>query len=278
MNQLTIAGIYYQFFIQAKDYTLSEVKRKQIAKELIERRPNNINKSKINRSYFLLIYLGLIDRVQINDKLVYRLTQSAIIQGSKRTIQIHYTLPNNDMNCKGLNYNVIDNEVENLTKDIFDPISILKVIPKISDIIKKRFIEVSVRPTFRYLEKWLPQKSSGSWEEAKDFGLMPSLYKVHTVNKEYYNYFFFIKGNFYNFHFNDLVTVQLVQSYLRISNGEMAFNYNDYTEKLNEVYPLLEPIKKVLFTQHILTTGHIPLDYNYQIDSKILKQLKRIYR
>lgn len=73
---LQIAGIYYQFFAQSKDFTLSEIKRKQIRDELIERRPNELDKNKVNKAYFLLLSLGLIDRMSINSKIVYRLSKA----------------------------------------------------------------------------------------------------------------------------------------------------------------------------------------------------------
>ncbi|WP_447767893.1 hypothetical protein [Sphingobacterium faecium] len=278
MMLFKLAGIYYQFFAQSKDYTLSEIKRKQIGKELIERRPHDIEMSTVNRSYFLLLYIGLIDRVHINGKMAYQFTQPTIINGSKRSILIHCALAPNDVKYIGLNYDIINHEDDIAIKEVFDPVSILKAIPKISDIIKNRFTDVSKKPTFKYLEKWLPKKSNGEWVKTKDFDSIPSLYRIYTINNEYYDYLFFIKGNFYTFPMNDLVTVQLVKSFLRISNGEMGFKYVVDTEELIELYPLVEPIKKILFTHHILSTGLIPLDYKYQVDSTIIKQLKRIYR
>ncbi|NJI73212.1 hypothetical protein HCX49_08340 [Sphingobacterium kitahiroshimense] len=278
MMLFKLAGIYYQFFAQSKDYTLSEIKRKQIGKELIERRPHENDKSTVNRSYFLLLYIGLIDRVHVNGKMAYQFTQPTKINGSKRSILIHCALAPNDVKYIGLNYDIINHEDDIAIEEIFDPVSILKAIPKISNIIKNRFTDVSTKPTFKYLEKWLPKKSNGEWVKTKDFDSIPSLYRLYIINNEYYDYLFFIKGNFYSFPMNDLVTVQLVKSFLRISNGEMGFKYAVDTEELIELYPLLEPIKKILFTHHILSTGLIPLDYKYQVDSTIIKQLKRIYR
>ena len=278
MMLFKLAGIYYQFFAQSKDCTLSETKRKQIGKELIERRPHDIDNSTVNRSYFLLLYIGLIDRVHVNGKMAYQFTQPTIINGSKRSILIHCALAPNDVKYIGLNYDIINHEDDIAIKEVFDPVSILKAIPKISDIIKNRFTDVSKKPTFKYLEKWLPKKSNGEWVKTKDFDSIPSLYRLYTINSEYYDYLFFIKGNFYNFPMNDLLTVQLVKIFLRISNNEMVFKYAADAEELIELYPLLEPIKKILFTHHILSTGLIPLDYKYQVDSTIIKQLKRIYK
>lgn len=278
MMLFKLAGVYYQFFAQSKDYTLSEIKRKQIGKELIERRPHDIDMSTVNRSYFLLLYIGLIDRVHINGKMAYQLTQPTKINGAKRRILIHCALHTNDVKYIGLNYDIINHEDDIASEEIFDPVSVLKAFPKISDIIKNRFTDVYTKFTFKYLEKWVPKKSNSGWVKTKDFDSIPSLYRLYTINSEYYDYLFFIKGNFYNFPMNDLVTVQLVKSFLRISNGELGFKYAVDTEELIELYPLLEPIKKILFTHHILSTGLIPLDYKYQVDSNIIKQLKRIYR
>ncbi|MGJ1417637.1 hypothetical protein [Sphingobacterium multivorum] len=275
---LQIAGIYYQFFAQSKDFTLSEIKRKQIRDELIERRPNELDKNKVNKAYFLLLYLGLIDRVSINGKIVYRLTQTTRICGDKRTILINYSLPNSETIFTGLNYSIIDNDSEVVNEDRFDVLGILKNIPKVSNIIKTRFIDVIEKPVFKFLEKWQPQKTNDTWTESKEFDIIPSLYKVYSFDKAYFEYFFWNRGKFYKFPLNDFVTLQLVKSFLQILNKRIAFKYDETTEELNESLPALEPIRKVLFTYHILTTGNIPLEYNYQVNGDIYKQLKRIYR
>lgn len=101
---------------------------------------------------------------------------------------------------------------------------------------------------------------------------------MYSFDKAYYEYFFLNRGKFYKFSLNDFLTLQLVKSFLQILNKKIAFKYDGVTEELNELLPVLEPIRKVLFTYHILTTGNIPLEYNYQINSGIYKQLKRIYR
>lgn len=275
---LQIAGIYYQFFAQSKDFTLSEIKRKQIRDELIERRPNELDKNKVNKAYFLLLYLGLIDRVSINGKIVYRLTQTTRICGDERTILINYSLPNSETIFTGLNYSIIDNDSEVVNEDRFDALGILKNIPMVSNIIKTRFTDVIEKPVFKFLEKWQPQKTNDTWTESKEFDIIPSLYKVYSFDKAYFEYFFWNRGKFYKFPLNDFVTLQLVKSFLQILNKRMVFKYDETTEELNESLPALEPIRKVIFTYHILTTGSIPLEYNYQINSDIYKQLKRIYR
>jgi len=275
---LQIAGIYYQFFAQSKDFTLSEIKRKQIRDELIERRPNELDKNKVNKAYFLLLSLGLVDRVIINGKIVYRLTQSTRICGTKRTILINYSLLNSETIFTGLNYSIIDSESEVINEDRFDALCILKNIPKVTDIIKTRFIDVIEKPIFRFLKKWLPHKTDDTWIESKEFDVIPSLYKVYSFDNAYYEYFFLNRGKFYKFPLNDFITLQLVKSFLQILNNRIVFKYDETTEELNELLPALEPIRKVLFTYHILTTGYIPLEYNYQINSRIYKQLKRIYR
>lgn len=274
-----IAGIFYQFFARSKDFTLSEVKRKQIRDELIERRPKEFDKNKVDKAYFLLLYLGLIDRVIINGKIVYRLTQSTKICGSKRIILINSTLPTNEVMFTGLNYSIIDHEREAVNEDvIFDAFSVLKIIPKISSIIRKRFIDTTEKPTFKHLEKWSSQGSIDVWIEVKGFESKPSLYRVYLFDKTYYEYLFWIKENFYKFPSNDFITLQLVKSFLQILNKRIAFKYDEDAEELYELLPFLEPVRKILFTHHILATGNIPLDYNYKVGSDIYKQLKRIYR
>ncbi|MCS3556929.1 MULTISPECIES: hypothetical protein [unclassified Sphingobacterium] len=278
MIRLQIAGIFYQFFALSKDFTLSEVKRKQIEKELIERRPNVLDKNIVNSSYFLLLYLGIIDRVTVNGKLAYRLMQSTIISGSERTIYINDPIKPNEVQFVGLNYKVVENEEKNSSKNIFDSLDVLKVIPKISDIIKKRFIFDVEKPTYSSLEQWLPNNKNSTWSEVKRFDVIPSLYKVHLNDKNHYEYCFCNKGNFYKFPLNDFLTAELVKSYLLVLSKKVAFMYDDAIGELFELLPILEPIRKTLFTHHILTTGDIPLDYRYQIDSKIYKQIKRIYK
>lgn len=278
MMILQIAGVFYQFFAQSKDFTLSEVKRKQIEKELIERRPNELDNNKVNSAYFLLLYLGLIDRVRINGKITYRLTQSTKIIGQKRTILINTSLESDELKYNGINYKIFDNEMKIDGEDIFDSISMLQIIPKISSIIKSRFVSDIQKPAFKYLEKWQSENNRNPWNAIKTFDLIPSLYKVYLYDKRYYEYYFWNKGRFYKFPFDDFIALQLVKSYLQILNKKVAFNYDDAIGELWELLPILEPIRKILFTHHILTTGDIPLDYRFKIDSKIYKQIKRIYK
>lgn len=278
MIRLQIAGVFYQFFARSKDFTLSEVKRKQIEKELIERRPNEIDKNIANSSYFLLLYLGIIDRVTANGKLVYKLMQSTIIRGSERTIYINEPIKPNEVQFVGLNYKVVEHEKEVSSKNVFDSLHILKVIPKISDIIKKRFVSDVEKPSYISLQQWLPNNNSSAWIEVKRFDAAPSLYKVYLNDKNHYEYCFLYKGKFYRFLLSDFLTSELVKSYLQILNRKIAFMYDEAIGELYELLPILEPIRKALFTHHILSTGDIPLDYRYQIDSKIYKQIKRIYK
>lgn len=273
----TIAGIIYQFTLNDNVLqTLSYRKYKAISDELLNRDSKEITETKINMAINLLISLGLIDREKDKDEILFRVTSPYKVSNNKNTIIINSINSANKKIYENINYYIIKDCLKDA--ETYAPVKILKAIPSITKIINKIFQEENSNPpSFRSLEMWSTTNGFPHWIKINSYENNPTLYKIFQVNEIYFEYYFSFNKNYYQIPKGELNTLNLIKSFIGLHHDISFFKFETNRKIINELIFLLEPVRKVVYTNHILSTGKVPYNKEFQIDDKIYNQIKRIY-
>jgi len=277
-----IAGIIYQFILNDNSgHTLSHRRLKLIENQLLRLSPNGVTVNLIYRCIDLLICLGLIDRKIDKYGVAYVLTSPCMISNGIRTIIINSFCDRYQRAIKNVNYYVVEGCLEDANR--FSVEKLLKAMLPVNKIIKNRFAYKSFdrsKPLFKRLERCVFNDIKPVWVKCGDFELdVSGLYKDYQMkNSCYFSYYFLYNNLFYKVEKYDKNTLELIFLYLKLKNNIELFRYNPECEILYDLGGLMEPIRKLVFTNHILTTSEVRSTKSYNnINDDIFNQIKRIY-
>jgi hypothetical protein len=247
-----------------------------------------INDNKMNALYDLLIK-GTIDQVE-NQK--YVLSPSCIITHKDFTLGVNlssklkksiatYLLQETDYGM------TIYSQIPNIER--FEILSwnfefkeVIKYYGNIYSAIKNKLINDVDDVGFKQLERFAPE--TNNWLPVKEYLPGENLYKSYKFK----NHFFYLyhsnrvsdgvsqKINFERYQFSEL---ELIKTMLCLNSEKKQIKYfkEDALLSINEFtsFPLI--IEKLLLLNHVLTTGQMPKQRRYKLQSKEFGLLQQLF-
>ncbi len=278
-----MVGLLYDIFVY--NYNIGE---KSLSFDRIKRLlSNNISdfeNDKLNFDcLFQLLKLGVIDKAEKNR---YSLSTTSIITNTKNNYTIGVNFPKEILKSSkhlikqrylGLtifedeNINVLDYEVYKMVFVLNDSIDLLQPI---KSIIKNwEPVVFNDLGQITKLEKY--NSENCSWEKSNDIIESNKLYKCYLYNGNYFKYLYLFKNKYFLIEPDEYEKVNTLKL---IDANKSLFRYKKLSGeiKLKSYYTYPAYLYKIMLLNHIMETGHTPVNNQFRIELKQFLKISKI--
>lgn len=278
-----MVGLLYDIFVY--NYNIGE---KTISFDRIKRLlSNNISdfeNDKLNFDcLFQLLKLGLIDKAENNR---YSLSNTSIITNAKNNFTIGVNFPeeilkkNNHLIkqqylgltiFEGSNVDIIDYEANKMCFILSNCIDLLQPFKAL--IINWKPVDFNDIGLITKVENYNSDRCT--WEKCKDGIENNKLYKCYLYNENYFKYLFMNKNKCFLI---DPDEYEKVNTLKLINSNKSLFKFNRLSSeiKLKSYYTYPVYLYKIMFLNHVMQTGDIPVNNQFKIELKQFLKISKI--